>query len=846
MNPDIQNVLSKEEQAIKNCESIPIQFINHIQPFGALIAVDIDSKVVVNASENITNWVDLPVNKVLGANMADILPKEIVHQIKNSLCHSTIETLREYVGRLAINNKTCEIYTHTKSDRIIIEFQKIFLDTSDKPKILGNVQRIISRLDESKSVLELYEHVVIELREFTGFDRVMAYHFLNDGAGEVVAEARDPQISPFLGLRFPAADIPQSARKLYTTTPIRIIPSIIAEQVKILSLEEEQAPLDMSLALFRGVIPVHSMYLQNMGVAATLGLPIVISDELKGLFAFHHNSEKLLDSEVLSGLCMISKSIALIKYSLLHDSEIQTISDCNRVASSLFVPDDSALGFSAYWDVAGSELSTLIDSDGVALLSDDRYDTYGACLSKTEMHRLAEKLDELPELQVVGAPPFGIDSFEQMFPDCDLPDHIVGALIIPQPALSYNYLIYFRKKEENVIRWAGNPAKNIEEDFQGIRLNPRASFEEYQEQTRSQNFSYNDLLIAKALSSALRETISNAITHTHHKDRLGLVIRELNHRVRNILSLIGSIIAQSKGSANNISEFANTLELRLQALSETQKLLTEYNWKQVNIHALINHSLVAYNNYLGSRIVIHGSQVSIHPSLATILALITNELASNALKYGALSNAEGVISISWTYDNEVLHLHWKESNGPTVVQPKRRGFGTTLIKEALAYEFNADCELTFEPTGAEVNFSIPLKDADAAQDNNSANATITAQAEKLKFTALVLEDDYIISREMVDQLTKLGATKIDAVPSIQAAKDCIKNNDYDIAFLDVNIRGNFTVEVARKLELEGIPYAFSTGYGSKAQEIKNLASLATLSKPVSRLKLLSVLKKANI
>ncbi|WP_010178192.1 HWE histidine kinase domain-containing protein [Aquimarina agarilytica] len=839
---EIEHKLKAEKEAIQNCETIPIHNIGYIQPYGCLLAVDYNTHIIVSVSKNISDALNLPIDKVLGAKFNDVLPREIVHKCNNALAHSTIKTQREFVGQLTTKDGHNDIYAHVKGEHLILEFQASKQTVDDKLQMLDNVHRIVSRLNLISDIPTLLENMVVEFRAISGFNRVKVYRFLSDGSGEVVAESKEPQVNSFLGLRFPASDIPQSARKLYETTPIRIIPSISAVQVDILSIGEKQEPLDLSLALFRGHVPVHMLYLKNMGVEATLTLPITVNGKLWGLFAFHHVEEKMLDAEIISALEILAGSVSLILNSIIHKKRTDNIEACMRVSSSLFVSDDSALGFTSYWETASSQLATLINCDGVGLLSEDRFDSYGVCPTEAHVRELCKRLDSIYESEAATAKPIGIDSIESKFPELNLGD-IAGVMAIPNPAMSYKYLLYFRKDENKVIKWAGKPNKDIYKTEDGFRLNPRASFEEYIDSKKksAESFTNNDIIIVESLQNALGRTMSTIFTQSQHRERLGLVIRELNHRVRNMLALIGSIITQSKSSSHNLEEFISTLESRLQALSETQKLLTEFNWEQISIHKLFLNALIPYHNYLDERLLLSGDDISLSPDLASLLALILNELASNATKYGALSNSKGKVKLNWTFEKGKLSIIWKEQGGPKVKEPTRHGFGSTLIKEALTYEYMADCKLNFDSEGVEAIFIIPVKNEFVSVEKELKKMVLKPKSIN-SFVALVLEDDYIIAKEMESHLNSLGATKVDAAPSIESAIACIEKTTYDIAFLDVNIRGKFSIEVAELLNKKNIPFVFATGFGSKDQELKETGCLEILTKPVSKTQLLNTLQ----
>ncbi len=853
MNPkELEERIQAEKEAIQNCEDAVYFDLGTIQPFGYLLALDLESNLITDVSENCTEWFQRPIDQLLGATLSDLLPRKIVHQCNNARAHSTITTQRENVGRVQSDDAVCDLFVHQTQDRFILELQPVSETDRAGISILDNVQRVLGRLSSIQSAQILLDQAVDELRALTGFHRVKAYRFFSDGSGEIIAESREPQMSSFLGLRFPAQDVPKAARKLYETTPIRIIPNTNIEQTRILSTDP--AALDLSLALLRGVIPVHVQYLQNMGVQATLSLPIIVNGKMWGLFAFHHMNEFMLPSERLTSLEILGSSISMLLNSIIYRQRIANIDKCSKVAAVLFAADGTPAGFSTYWDEANADLAKLIKSDGVALLRADQYQTYGACLSETSARQLATLLEADYLDEESSSAPIALDSIIVNYPDIDCGD-VAGVLAIPEPAEGYRYLFYFRKDVSEVVRWAGAPTKDIYKADDGFRLNPRASFNEYLDsaQKKSDEFNQEDLTIAESLKDALSIIISALSTqHKHqqqkHLERLELIIRELNHRTRNILALIGSIISQSRNTTHTIEEFIQTLEQRLQALSETLKLLTEFEWKPIQLRLLLQRTLTPYHHYFDTRIHFNGNEISLTPELASMFALIINELASNAEKYGALKNSTGHVNIDWHYNEDNLIFEWIESSGPPVSEPSRKGFGTTLITEALAYEFNADCSLEFLPAGVQVKFIIPQVETTVEPPSNPSRAAthIGLPHQKTSFVALVLEDDYMISREMVRMLKSLGASRVDGVPTLEQAADLIARNEYDIAFLDANIRDQFSGQIALLLHQKGVPFAFATGYGSNDQNLRETACIDILSKPVSKSRLQTVLQLAGV
>lgn len=557
-----------------------------------------------------------------------------------------------------------------------------------------------------------------------------------------------------------------------------------------------------------------------------------------------------MDSEELAALEILGGSLSMLISTILQQHYLSAIRTSTKVTSSLFVPDESPLGFVTYWNEAGPELAKLIQCDGLALLSRDRLQTVGECMLESPTRQLAACLNADFLKEKDPTIPIALDSIHSTYPDIECGE-IAGLLAIPNPAPSYSYLLFFRKEVSRKIKWAGEPSKDIEKLDQGFRLNPRASFASYIESSakKSDPFDEGDLNMAKGLMEAFTELASRAKAQHDNRERMGLVIRELNHRVRNTLAMVSSIVSQSRNSPHSIEEYLDLLENRIQTLSETQKLLTEYEWQPIEIGALFQRVQNIYSEFAQRCHIIQGTPHSLPSNLASLLALVLNELFSNAIKYGALSNSSGRVRLRWETTETDLFIHWQETGGPTVTQPTRSGFGTSLIEEALTYEFDARCEINYADKGLEVHFWIPLTNIQVyqvpSQDFITRNTETTIQISP-NFVALVLEDDYLIAKELRQMLQELGAVKVDTFGSIDRAISAIQDQEYDIAILDVNIRGKFSIEVANLLRRKEIPFAFATGYGSKIQELKALGAIAVLSKPVHKMQVKDVIKAANI
>jgi two-component sensor histidine kinase len=186
--------------------------------------------------------------------------------------------------------------------------------------------------------------------------------------------------------------------------------------------------------------------------------------------------------------------------------------------------------------------------------------------------------------------------------------------------------------------------------------------------------------------------------------------RELNHRVKNTLANVLSIIALTRRRAGNLQEFADGLDGRIRALSATHDLLTQSDWGTTPIRSVIEAELLPYVQAGDHQVDLQGPLIELAPNDALSLGLATHELATNAAKYGALSKPGGRVAVHWKLVSEALvRLEWQESGGPPVAPQRGRGFGTDLIERIVAHELKHEVQLEFRPEGVRCVLTIPVR-----------------------------------------------------------------------------------------------------------------------------------------
>lgn len=202
---------------------------------------------------------------------------------------------------------------------------------------------------------------------------------------------------------------------------------------------------------------------------------------------------------------------------------------------------------------------------------------------------------------------------------------------------------------------------------------------------------------ARLYETAQRELRERRESEKHRQ----LLINELNHRVKNTLTTVQSVVAQTLRNATSPREMREVLDGRLIALSEVHDLLTRENWEGTTIRDVVALALLPYRGQGAERFSVEGPGVAISPRTALALAMAVHELATNAIKHGALSVLNGRVDVNWQIDkvSDRLHLRWKEQGGPAVIAPARRGFGSRMIESALAADLGGTVQLEFATDG---------------------------------------------------------------------------------------------------------------------------------------------------
>jgi len=322
------------------------------------------------------------------------------------------------------------------------------------------------------------------------------------------------------------------------------------------------------------------------------------------------------------------------------------------------------------------------------------------------------------------------------------------------------------------------------------------------------------------------------------EERQTLLVREVDHRARNALAVVQSIIRLTR--AESKEAYIAAVEGRIIALSRAHVLLSQSRWQGANLSRILDEELAPHRRSEAEKIVTTGPEVFLEPATAQILALALHELATNAAKYGALSSAFGRVTLSWELGPGCLVLHWAESGGPTVQPPSSKGYGTRVIGASVERQLDGSATFDWHPDGLRFTMSIPLGEK-AKPDERVPGETRTA-AEGDGATPrpvmpgnrlLLVEDEALTGMMMSDMLTDLGFDVIGPFGRVADAMAAVGREDFQAAVLDVNLDGEMVYPVADAVLARGVPFVFVTGYGAEGID-RRFARVPVLQKPIER------------
>lgn len=556
---------------LANCDHEPIHTPGMIQSHGALVAFGVNGTLQHHSAN---------AEELLGQ-----LPKLGEHLGMFHFDHfsNVYQLLFDYIASVeqgnslllsyrvdAANEDVYDLVMHVHQGLVIAEFELRFLKGDDANLFSIKSQKAINAVRQQKTIQSILEIAATEIRELTGFDRVMAYQFNQDESGHVRAEAKRADLDTLLDRRYPASDIPAQARRLYILNTLRLIVDVNAAPVALIAPAGTPV-LDLSFSVLRSVSPIHIEYLQNMGVGASMSISIVINNKLWGLIACHHMSALQVPYSVRMGCDVLCQILG----STVHGIETTEFSQQQMVSTTVRANLVLELIKAEDFDIAllstHVHLQQLIPCDAIYLSYGVKHHVEGIA------HQPVQALLAWLESMHI--------NFYHYFAKTHLPTAVAqglgtftGGLALCIDKVNRSWIVFLRKEKIETISWAGIPQKEYKSGPLGERLTPRGSFEEWKQTVKGQSepWTPTDLTTARELHIDMLD-VCNTVNAENEQLRtqlmaiLGHDLRDPLHTINMAADIIERVDGASRMS-QRIKKSSSRMERLINDVMDMVKL----------------------------------------------------------------------------------------------------------------------------------------------------------------------------------------------------------------------------------------------------------------------------------
>lgn len=470
---------------LSTCDTEPVAFINQIQPFGALLIID-KSLTIVQASENIGDWLSKSITKVVGQPANTVFNSRHL-SVLHDLSDGPVGTSAP-IGLLLGSG-------HAIAQKVTDEYLLVEVESRDPLEEFASTsfKTALNNISKQRSIDGLADTLASCIHSISGYNRVMIYRFHSDWHGEVIAEAKDEGVDGYLGHHFPASDIPAPARRLFSTNWIRLIADVSARPVGLSPRTIVGKTTDLTYSSLRQASPIHIEYLRNMNVGASLTISIMLKGQLWGLVACHHEQPRYLDYWTRS-MCELLGKHASAQLARVVDEQ------ANALAARISRVAEKALFETPVKDALRAlqpELKKVLRLSAVVFFAKN-----GEVVRANGFPE--DRLDELKQwLEREGPELYHSECIHEQFPNWANIPNASGVAAVRTPA---GYLVALRPEILQTITWGGDPRKPVTEGQD--RLHPRASFAAFVEKAKGRSEVWRDSelqalsFIAQALATA--------------------------------------------------------------------------------------------------------------------------------------------------------------------------------------------------------------------------------------------------------------------------------------------------------------------------------------------------------
>lgn len=679
---------------LTNCDREPIHLSGAIQPHGVLFVLSLPELRIVQLSTNTEAFFGVAPQALLGSSIATILDDHSTEELGLHLDNNGTGVLAPIKLTARGSGTAFDAIMHHGPEGLIVE-----LETSPSHSdisFVGFYQQVrvaVARLQRLSTVVALCQRAAVEVRAMTGFDRVMAYRFDDEGNGHVIAESMREGLESYLDLHYPASDIPVQARRMYLLNRLRMIVDVAYQPVPIEPAVSSHtgAPLDLTYSVLRSVSPIHVEYLQNMGVQASMSISLVIENRLWGLIICHHYSPKFINYEVRTACDFLSQSLSWHVAASERADNMAKRASVDGTLRTLIKGMSEAPDLASGLTFESSNFLELVDAEGGALVHAGQTTLFAMTPSAKEVEQLVDWLIARGNIA-----PFATDRLATQFMSAQRYTAIgTGLLAVPLEPEGGSYLLWFRPTVERTVNWAGDPNKTASLKDGALRLSPRGSFALWKESVRDRSLPWQAWQVDTAVEFghavtslvlkrvAQLEALNHELRTTTEELRIASLAKDefvatISHELRTPLNAMVGWMRLLRSKQLDAQRTEHGLEIIDRSIRAQSKLIEDLldmsrivsgkmrlDVQAVNILEVIHAVLDSIRPSAESK------HISLHPVLDPRAAIIMGDGARlQQILWNLLANA-----IKFTPKGGHIHLHMTRTDSQAVVSITDTGEG---------------------------------------------------------------------------------------------------------------------------------------------------------------------------
>ncbi|MDY6937466.1 MAG: ATP-binding protein [Cyanobacteriota bacterium] len=548
----------------------PVCFADSIQPDGVLLALSHPQLAIVRVSTNTLEYFGIAPQNLLDRPLNVLFDETQIAAIESVLAH--LGSVGKSSLRLWRDRQCWNCTAYRTQTAIVLEFeQAIEPPNTSHFRVQTQVNSAIAQLRQVSDLSEFLQLAATQVRNMTGFERVMLYQFDPQGSGAVVAEAKTDDLPPYLGLHYPATDIPEPVRELYRRGLVRYIPDLNAPSVELISSEEAIAsqsleqPLDLSFSLLRGVDPCCVEYHRNMGVAAIFVIALVRGETLWGLISCHHSTPKSIDCDVRESVELLGQLIASELSNKVNTEELDYLTRLRSLLTDFIDAIARVDDLRQALIYPAPRLLDVVSAQGAAVCLGDEMTRVGKTPSEAQIREIAGWIETQrltasipsPLVSLADNVLFHTDSLPQLYPTAEaFKDSASGLLVLQISRVRRYTILWFRPEVLQTVNWAGDPSTSVKVDADGNAiLCPRESFDRWQEIVRCTSLPWKACELENALN--LRSAIVGIVLKK--ADELAKINQELERSNQELDSFAYAASHDLKEPLRGIHNYSNLL-----------------------------------------------------------------------------------------------------------------------------------------------------------------------------------------------------------------------------------------------------------------------------------------------